>query len=147
VNECQQRLQPPENVREILISELQQIGLPPKVRGQIYFTVWKSAHSGWSVAEADYSRPVGSSVEVCQVIIAIDESSRPILLRKLPFQKTDAEMPTVSRYSLLDLADIEGTNQEEIVLVGDAYENHWLEVICLQDGRGRTLFSGLGYYL
>lgn len=146
-NVCQQHLQPPENVRDILIAELQQIGLPAKVKGQIYFTVWKSAHSGWSVAEANYSHAVSSRVELCQVIVIIADNSRPILLRKLPFQKTDADIPTVSQYTLLDLADVEGNNQEEIVLQADAYENHWLEVISLQDGTAKTLFSGLGYYL
>jgi hypothetical protein len=146
-NVCQQHLQPPVNVCDILISELRQIGLPAKVKGQIYFTVWKSAHSGWSVAEANYSHAVGSSVELCQVIVIIADNSRPILLRKLPFQKTDADIPTVSQYSLLDVAEVEGNNQEQIVLEGDAYENQWLEVISFQDGTAKTLYSGLGYYL
>jgi hypothetical protein len=35
----------------------------------------------------------------------------------------------------------------EIILDGDAYENHWLEVDQMQAGSFRKIFSGLGYYL
>jgi hypothetical protein len=34
-----------------------------------------------------------------------------------------------------------------VILVGDAYEDHWLEVISVHDGSAKTIFSGLGYYL
>jgi hypothetical protein len=34
-----------------------------------------------------------------------------------------------------------------LFLEGDAYENHWLEVVRLRDGTAKTIFSGLGYYL
>jgi len=35
----------------------------------------------------------------------------------------------------------------EFVLRGDAYENHWLEVVSVQGDSFKTIFSGLGYYL
>ena len=37
--------------------------------------------------------------------------------------------------------------QVDVVLVGDAYEDHWLEVISVGNGTAKTIFSGLGYYL
>jgi hypothetical protein len=37
--------------------------------------------------------------------------------------------------------------QSEFILEGDAYENHWLEVVGMKDGVFKTTFSGLGYYL
>jgi hypothetical protein len=42
---------------------------------------------------------------------------------------------------------VDGDGQLEIILEGDAYENHWLEVDKTQNGSFRTVFSGLGYYL
>ena len=35
----------------------------------------------------------------------------------------------------------------EVVLEGDAYENHWFEVVRIHDGSFKTIFTGLGYYL
>jgi hypothetical protein len=35
----------------------------------------------------------------------------------------------------------------EIVLQGDAYEDHWLEVVKFEPDSLKTIFSGLGYYL
>lgn len=145
--QCEQRGQPSPVVRNILIGELQRLGLPAKVNGQTYFTVWKSAHSGWSIAVAYYSRSVGPDLELCEVIVVVDESSHVIVLRKLPFQKTDMDVPTVTQWAPVDLADVDGDGQEDVVLEGDAYENHWLEVISVHDGSAKTVFSGLGYYL
>jgi hypothetical protein len=45
------------------------------------------------------------------------------------------------------LADADGDGRIEVILEGDAYEDHWLEVESIQDGSSRTIFSGLGYYL
>ena len=67
--------------------------------------------------------------------------------RKLPFQKTDVERPAVTQWSPIDLADVDGDGQVDVVLRGDAYEDHWLEVVSVGQGSSRTVFSGLGYYL
>ena len=144
---CEQHRKPSEAVSDILMRELHRIGLPAKANGQTNFTVWKAIHSGWSIAVADYSNTVGSDLELCEVVVAIDETSHATVLRKLPFQRTDADKPTVTEWTLVDLADVEGTGQEDIVLEGDDYEDHWLEVIRLRDGSAKTVFSGLGYYL
>ena len=34
-----------------------------------------------------------------------------------------------------------------VVEAGDEYEDHWLEVVSVQDRKAQTIFSGLGYYL
>jgi hypothetical protein len=148
VAKCEQNGAPPAVVRDALIRELRGAGLPDKAEGQTYFTVWKSTLSGWSTAVAYYSRPVGTSdLEICEVIVTIDRNSQVILLRKLPFQKTDVDVPTVTQWSLVDLADVDGDGQIEVILEADAYENHWLEVDSVKDGSPHTIFSGLGYYL
>jgi hypothetical protein len=45
------------------------------------------------------------------------------------------------------IADADGDGHLEIILEGDAYEDHWLEVDKMQAGSFRKIFSGLGYYL
>jgi hypothetical protein len=70
-----------------------------------------------------------------------------ITLRKVPFQKTDQDVPTVVEWVPLDLADANGDGTEDIILEGDAYEDHWLEVVSVMGWSAETIFSGLGYYL
>jgi hypothetical protein len=82
---CEQHRQPSSLVRNMLIGELQHLGLPAKASGQTCFTVWKSTHSNRSIAVAYYSRSVGSDLELCEVVVVIDESSHVIALRKVPY--------------------------------------------------------------
>ncbi len=145
--ECHQKGQPPSTVRDILMRELRRLGLPASVTGTTTFNVWKSTLGGPLIAAADYERVIGSDIELCQVIVAIEGDSRVTVLRKVPFQKTDADVPTVTQWSLVDLADVDGDGNIEIILEGDAYEDHWLEVVSVRDGTVTTKFSGLGYYL
>src|SRR4029453_13707333 len=93
--ECQQREQLPSAVRSLLVNELRRLGLPAKASGETYFTTWKSTTSGWSLAAAYYARTVGSNLELCQVIVIIDQSSHVHVLRKLPYQKTNIDKPAV----------------------------------------------------
>ncbi|HTC49009.1 MAG TPA: hypothetical protein VK722_16915 [Candidatus Aquilonibacter sp.] len=53
----------------------------------------------------------------------------------------------VTQWAPVDIADVEGDGHEDVILEGDAYENHWLEVVSVHDGVIQTIFSGLGYYL
>jgi hypothetical protein len=53
----------------------------------------------------------------------------------------------VTTWSLLDLADIDGSGRMDVILRGDGYEDHWIEVHSIQQGSHRMVFSGLGYYL
>jgi hypothetical protein len=146
VRKCQQHGQPLPSVRSILIGELRRLGLPAKAAGQIYFTEWESMSSGWSLAAADYGHLTGTDLTLCEVIVTIDQSKVHVL-RKVPFQKVDADKNTVTTWSPIDLADADGDGHIDIILEGDAYEDHWLEVESVQDGSPRTIFSGLGYYL
>ncbi len=145
--ECQQHGQPSTAVRDTVLRELHRLRLPPRDDKGVLFAVWKPASSGWVVAQGSYSQTVGSTLHICDVILVIDPHLHVTVLRKVPFQKTDADVPTVTTWSLIDIADVDGDNVPDIILEGDAYENHWLEVVSMHDSSWKTTFSGLGYYL
>jgi hypothetical protein len=145
--ECKQAGQPPPELRTILVHELQQLGVPAKAPGDTYFRVWQSDRAGWSLAQADYSHLTGADLELCEVVAIIDKNSHATVLRKLPLKKTDVDVPDVTEWTALDLADTRTNGEVDVILEGDAYEDHWLEVISIQNGSAKTIFSGLGYYL
>jgi hypothetical protein len=147
VRNCQQHGQPSSELRDILVGKLRGLGLPAKARGQIYFTVWQPMGLDWSLVEAYYDHLVAPDVTLCQVIAIVDKDSHVSVLRKVPFQKTHADKNTVTTWSPLDLADVNADGQVEVILEGDAYEDHWIEVDGMKDGSFKTIFSGLGYYL
>jgi len=118
-----------------------------KAPGETYFTVLQSDRAGWSLAQASYSHRIGLDIELCEVVAVIDQNEHVIVLRKLPLKKTDVDVPNVTDWTLLDLADTRGDGHMDVILVGDAYENHWLEVISVHNGSAKTIFSGLGYYV
>jgi len=109
--QCEQCGQLSSLVRSILIRKLRRLGLPAEANGQTYFTVWESPSSRWSLAKASYSRTVGLDIELCQVIVIIDQTSHVLVLRKLPFQKTNVDVPTVTQWFPVDLADADGEGQ------------------------------------
>jgi hypothetical protein len=86
-------------------------------------------------------------MELCEVVALVDQNAHINVLRKLPLTKTNIDVPDVTDWWLLDLADTRGDGQLDVILVGDAYEDHWLEVISVDGGSAKTIFSGLGYYL
>lgn len=147
VDQCDQHGQPSSTVRDILMQELRNLGLPAKAKGDTYFKDWVLKSSGWSIAGAYYSRPDGVDLEICQVILTIDRNSHILVLRKVPFKKTDADVPDVTQWFPIDLADAEGDGRMDVILEADAYEDHWLEVVRVESGSAKTIFSGLGYYL
>ena len=147
IDECKQDGQPSSSVRNIVVDQMRRLGLPLKTVGQIHFKVWKANSTGRLVVDAEYSHTQGVDLEFCQVIVSIDQTSNVLVLRKSPFKKTNADVPDLTAWSLVDLIDANGDGPEEIVLEGDEYEDHWLEVISLQDRSASTIFSGLGYYL
>jgi hypothetical protein len=145
--ECKQHGEPSSAVRSILITLLRQLGLPDKANGETHFMIWESSSADWSLAAAYYSHSVGPDIELCDVIAIIDKNSHTLVLRKLPFQKTNADVPNVTTWFPIGLADVDGGGQVEVILEGNAYEDHWLEVVSLRNGSPKTIFSGLGYYL
>jgi hypothetical protein len=147
VRKCEQRGQLSSELRSVLTGELRRLGLPTTATGQIYFTVWGPTPSGWSLTAAHYDYSAGDALMLCQVIAIIDKSAHVHILRKVPFQKTDRDVPTVTTWTPVDVADVDGDEHIDVILEGDAYEDHWLEVDSVEDGVTRTIFSGLGYYL
>lgn len=144
--QCDQHGQPAPMIRDVLLNQLRRLGLPSDAKGHTYFTVWKS-NSGWTLAGADYSRLAGTDLELCSALVILDQNSRVVPLRQLPFVQTDPEVPAVTRWSPIDLANVTGDGTVSIVLEGGAYEDHWIEVVTFRDGVAKTVFSGLGYYL
>ena len=131
--------------RTVLIKEMRQVGLPELADKEVFFTVLESKSTGWSLMEAYYGHIEGENLTTCQVIVARKQDGQVHLLRKVPFQKTDADGKTVTTWSALDIADV--NRQQEFILEGDAYEDHWFEAFEMQDGAFKTIFSGFGYYL
>jgi len=126
---------------------MRRLGLPARAEKDIYFTVWQPSSAKWFLAAADYGETSGTDLMLCQVIIIVDPGGRVQVLRKVQFQKTNADVPTVTTWFPMGIADVDGDGQLEIIMEGDAYEDHWLEVDKMQDGSFRRVFSGLGYYL
>ena len=145
--ECTPHGQVSPELRGILVRKLRQLGVSVKAPGETYFTVWASDRTGWSLVQAYYSHRTGTDIEVCEVVAVVDQNAHVTVLRKLPLKKTDVDVPDVTQWTPLDLADTRGNGQVDVILVGDAYENHWLEVISVHNGSAETIFSGLGYYL
>ena len=144
---CEQRGQPSSETRSILLREMQRLGLPKQAESELNFLVWQPGSDPWILAAAYYEHANGADLMLCQLIAVIDQKGRVQILRKVPFQKTDSDVPKVTRWSPIDIADVDGDGRMEIVLQGDAYEDHWYEVDGLRDGSFKMIFSGLGYYL
>lgn len=146
---CVQLGQVPAELRRTLIAQLRNVGLPATATGGFAFTVWRYRSAGWIVADVSYSALAGSKVSLCQVIVRVDKDSHVLILRKCPLitMGADADTPDITEWTLVDVADIEHSGHPDIVLEGDAYEDHWFEVLSVHDGKCETLFSGLGYWL
>ena len=144
---CRQRSEPPPAIRNILLREMRRLGLPMKAEKDIYFTVWQPSSAKWLLAAADYGQANGSDLALCQVILIVDPGGHIQTLRKVQFQKTNADKPTVTTWFPMGIADADGDGQLEIILEGDAYEDHWFEVDKMEGASFRKVYSGLGYYL
>jgi hypothetical protein len=147
VRHCEQHGQPSAKLRSTLLGELRRLGLPAKGSAEVYFTVWQPTGLHWSLAEAYYDELRGSEVSLCQTIVIVDQKSQVFVLRKVRFQKADADKNNITTWSLLDVTDVNGDGQVDVILQGDAYEDHWIEVDSMRDKSWHTIFSGLGYYL
>jgi hypothetical protein len=144
---CRQRSEPSPAIRNILLREMRRLGLPAKAEKDVYFTVWQPSSAKWLLAAADYGQASGNDLALCQVIVVVDSGGRVQTLRKVQFQKTNADKSTVTTWFPMGIADVDSDGQLEIILEGDAYQDHWFEVDQMQGGSFRKIFSGLGYYL
>jgi hypothetical protein len=146
---CRQYGQLASETRSVVMGELRRSGLPGGKDKETYFNVWKSPSTGWLIAEGYHQGAIekDDSMTLCQVILLMDPKSGTIVLRKLPFTKTDADMPRVTTWKVLGMADADNDGHSDIILEGDAYEDHWFEVDVIDHGAALKIFSGLGYYL
>jgi len=144
---CRQRSGPSPAVRSLLLREMRRLGLPASAEKDIYFTVWQPSSAKWFLAAADYGHANGGDLALCQVIVVVGPGGHVQVLRKVQFQKTNADKPTVTTWFPMGIADVDGDSQLEIIMEGDAHEDHWLEVDQMKAGSFRKVFSGLGYYL
>lgn len=143
-NVCHQHSEPAAGVRDVVLREMHGLGLPSQRDKNVLFRVWESA-SGWLLAEGDYNVVSHTSLVLCQVLLVIDQNAS--VLRKVRYQTTDADVPNVTTWSPIDLADVKGDGHVDVILRGDAYEDHWFEVWDVGNGKTTRIFSGLGYYL
>jgi hypothetical protein len=121
-------------------------GLPPSKDKDVLFRFMK--YKNLSVAEAYYFETSGPDVVLCQTIVAFTTPSEFHVVRNVRFQKTDADVPAVTTWSPIDIADVNEDGKQDVILEGDSYEDHWLEVLGVPDHLTvKTIFSGLGYYL
>jgi len=74
-----------------------------------------SDRAGWSLARAYYSHRIGSDIELCEVVAVVDQNAPVTVLRKLPLKKTDVDVPGVTEWTPLDLADTRGTGQLDVI--------------------------------
>jgi hypothetical protein len=144
---CEQHGDPSAQIRDVVTGEMQRVGFPPGETKGIGFTVWQLPVGNGSLVMGHYDLKVNDEVNLCAVIMLIDAKARMHVLREVPYQKVDADVPDVTTWYPLDVVDVDGDGHLEIVLAGEAYENHWIEVDTLENGVPRTIFSGLGYYL
>jgi hypothetical protein len=144
---CRQRSEPSPAIRSLLLKEMRQLGLPTGSEKDTYFTVWQPSSEKWFLAAADYGQAHGSDLALCQVILVVGPDGHIQTLRKVQFQKTNADKPTVTTWFPMGIADVDGDGQLEIIVEGDAYQDHWFEVDKMQGGSFRKIYSGLGYYL
>ena len=146
-SECIQHREPSSQLRDILVQKMHTLGLPAKDDPKLFFTIREPNGSDWSLAEAKYEEVIGSDLLLCQVIMIVDSSLHGHVVKEVSFQKTDSDVPTITTWSTVDLADADGDGHLDVILEADAYENHWFEVDSIWNGSVHMIFSGLGYYL
>jgi hypothetical protein len=147
-SECQQKGHVPPQISALLHEELQRLGLRKIDDKNMHFRVWTSTDSDWTLADADYARVEATNLFVCQVITIVDRQAKSHVLRRVRYQKTNVDVPANDSWSLIDIADVNGDGKPEIILLGNAYEDHWFEVVSVgEDWKFTTIFKGLGYYL
>jgi hypothetical protein len=145
---CAQRGTVPAAVVEAMHGQLTAIGVPAAAQRGIYYSIYQPSSAPWKLVEATYLRYKGDILTECQVLAVLGTDSVPHVLHKASCTKNDVDKPVFTEWSLLDVADVNVDGRVEIILEGNAYEDHWLEVIRLrEDLTPEIIYSGLGYWL
>ncbi len=101
------------------------------------------ARAAWRVLEATAGLKDGDDVSVSQVVAVLGPNSQFTILHRTKASLSD----DATVWTALDIADADGDGQVDIILRGDAYEDHWLEVFRLENGVWKIAYAGLGYWL
>jgi hypothetical protein len=81
------------------------------------------------------------------VVVIVDADLQVNVLRRQRCHEENADVSEGTSWWPLGIADVDRDGNADVILEGDEYENHWLEVVSVRGASARTIFSGLGYYL
>ena len=144
-SQCKQSGEVPLEVRSKLLEQMHLAGLPNTVDQQVVFAIRTSKTTGARIVLANYDHATGDDLWLCE-ILAITAVNQPLsVLKKVVYQKTDFEVPTLTTWFPVDIFNLSG--HEVFLFLGDAYEKHWFEAVEAKNGEYETAFTGLGYYL
>jgi hypothetical protein len=128
-----------------MLEQMHKLGMPPKKDAEVLFSILKTKATGSLLLQSTYETSKGENEDVCLVVAVIDQQDRFHVLRGVPFRTTDIDEKTLTTWSDIDIAEING--RQEFILEGDEYENHWFEAFSIRGGAPKLDFAGLGYYL
>jgi len=131
-SKCRQNGEVQPELRAITIRQMRTLGLPAGASGGVLFTVWQLPKTNWSLVEADYSNVSSGTLSNCEVILLVKPSLDFTVIREVRAPKTDADVPEGATWEFVDLVDVDGDGRPEIILEGDSYEDHWLEVVRME---------------
>ena len=94
---------------------------------------------------ANYEHAKGDDLWLCEIVAIFEANHSLHVLKKVVYQKTDFDVPTVMTWFPVDIFNVGGN--EVFLFLGDAYEKHWFEAVEAKNGDCETAFTGLGYYL
>lgn len=143
---CRVRREAPVQIVAALRRELLRLGLSKAADKDVHIRVWTPASGRFKLAQASYDQVKGLKLTLCDIIVVFADPTAMHIVREVRCHTTDADVPTGTTWTPIDITAVDGS--ESIVLEGDSYEDHWLEVVKVGDDLStNTVFSGLGYYL